>query len=74
MTATVFTSPCGFAAPVSTGITATVAGPNPPTCCDTGFGIVPVDQCDLLSVQITTSAGVGALNNGVTVTVFLAIP
>ena len=74
VTATIYTSPCGFTDPVSTGISATITGPNPPTCCTTNFGLAAVNQCDLLSVQITTSTGVGALSAGVAVTVFLAIP
>jgi hypothetical protein len=77
VTATIFTSPCGFEDPTSTGITATVDGPNAlatPHCFATGFGSVPVVQASLLSVQITTSQGVGALSRGVAVTVFITIP
>ena len=76
VTATIFTSPCGFTAPTTTGVTATVLGPNTaetPNCLATGAGSVPVTQGSLLSVQVTTGAGVGALSRGVAVTVFLTI-
>jgi hypothetical protein len=77
VTATIFTSPCGFAAPTTTGITATVTGPNAlatPNCVATGTGSVPVTQGTLVSVQITASTGVGALASGVAVTVYISIP
>jgi hypothetical protein len=69
--ATIYTSPCGLAAPVSTNISAMVTGPN---CFATGEGSFPVLQGSLLSVQIITSSGVGALSRGVAVTIFLTIP
>jgi hypothetical protein len=75
VTATIYTSPCGFEDPVSTGISATVTGSSTtPVCCGTGFGSVPVDQCTLVSVQLTTSLGVGALSRGAAATIFLSIP
>ncbi|WP_242842168.1 hypothetical protein [Lacrimispora aerotolerans] len=77
VTATVFTSPCGFTDPTSTGISATIIGPNTstaPNCLATAVGNVPVTQGSLLSVQITTGQGVGALSRGVAATVFLTIP
>jgi hypothetical protein len=77
VTATIFTSPCGFGTPANTGIVATVTGPNAsdtPHCFAIGSGSVAVNQGSLLSVQITTSQGVGALSRGVAVTVFLTIP
>ena len=77
VTATIYTSDCAFNDPTSTGISATITGPNSseePNCCATAFGIVSVDQCTLLSVQLTTSAGVGALSNGAAATIFLTIP
>ena len=75
VTATIYTSPCGFTDPTSTGITATVTGPvdvDTPNCLATGFGSVSATQGSLLSVQITTDSG--ALSSGVSATVFLTIP
>jgi hypothetical protein len=77
VTATVFISPCGFTDPVDTGLSVTITGPSDeenPNCVGIATGNVAVSQGDLLSVQLTTGAGVGALNNGVAVTVFLEIP
>jgi hypothetical protein len=77
VTATVYTSACGFAAPTTTGITAVVTGPSTlatPNCLATGVGSVALTQGTLVSVQITTSSGVGALSSGVAVTVFLQLP
>lgn len=77
VTATIFTSPCGFTNPTSTGISAVITGPSnstAPNCLATGFGNVAVAQGSLLSVQIVTSQGVGALSQGAAVTVFLTIP
>ena len=77
VTATIYTSPCGFTEPTSTGISATITGPNleeSPNCCTTAAGSATVSQCSLLSVQITTSQGVGALNNGAAVTVLMTTP
>lgn len=74
VTASVFTSPCGFATPTNTGISATISGPNnseTPHCCAVGTGSVAVSACSLLSVRITTSQGVGSLANGVAATVML---
>ncbi|MEA4933598.1 MAG: hypothetical protein VB071_08500 [Lawsonibacter sp.] len=79
VTATIFTSPCGFEDPTSTGISATVDGPvddEHPNCFATGFGIVPVNQGTLLSVQITTDGEAllqAGLDSGVAVTVFLTV-
>ncbi|MEA4920315.1 MAG: hypothetical protein VB078_05310 [Clostridiaceae bacterium] len=77
VTATIFTSPCGFEDPVSTGIFATVLGPSTsedPSCVATGSGSAAVLLGSLLSVQITTSQGLGALDRGVSATVFLTLP
>jgi hypothetical protein len=79
VTATVFTSPCGFRDATSTGISATVRGPSnsdDPNCVATGFGSVPVTQGTLVSVQISTSSSLreGALEHGVAVTIFVTIP
>jgi len=77
VTATIFTSPCGWDDPTTTGISAVVEGPNTseePGCTGIGTGSVAVTEGTLLSVQIITSTGVGALSNGVAVTVFLTIP
>ena len=74
VTATVFTSPCGFASPTSTGLSTTISGPNnseQPNCCAAATGNVNVSACSLLSVKITSSQGVGALANGVAVSVTL---
>ncbi len=67
VTATLYHSPCGFGTPVSTGITAVVHGPvdaDHPDCCAHGLGTFEFADCRLLSVQITTSQGVGALSDG----------
>ena len=72
VTAEVFTSPCGFTAPVGTGITATITGPSnaeTPNCIAIGTGSVEVTQGSLLSVRLTTSQ-IGVLSRGVAVTVF----
>ena len=77
VTAEIFTSPCGHEAPTSTGISVTVDGPRgdqPVNCLATGAGSVYVAQGTLLSVQITTSDGVGALNSGVAITVITELP
>ena len=77
VTATVYTSPCGFTAAEKTTISATVAGPNSPedpNCCAVGCGSVRVNQGDLLSVLISPSHGVSELCGGVAATVYLAIP
>ena len=77
VTAEIFTSPCGFTDPVSTGITATITGPSnaeTANCLATGTGSVVVTQGSLLSVRLTTSQGIGVLNRGVAVTVFTTIP
>ena len=77
VTAEIFTSPCGFTAPVSTGITATIIGPSnaeTPNCLATGAGSVRVTQGSLLSVRLTTSQGIGVLNRGVAATVLTTIP
>ena len=74
VTAAVFTSPCGFASPTNTGISAIVSGANnseTPHCCAAATGTANVSACSLLSVKITTSQGVGALDNGVAVSVAL---
>jgi len=73
VTATVFTSSCGFSAPVSTGISVTVTGPNPPNCSATALGFAQISPGNLLSVKITATAGVEVLNSGVSVTVLLTI-
>lgn len=76
VTAEIFTSPCGFTAPVSTGITATITGPSnaeTPNCLAIGSGSAVVTQGSLLSVRLTTSQGTGVLNRGVAVTVFTTI-
>jgi hypothetical protein len=77
VTATAFVSPCGFEDPETTGISATVEGPSDstdPNCMAFGSGSFAVTQGSLLSVQIETNDGVGALDSGVAVTVFLTIP
>jgi len=77
VTATIFTSPCGFEDPTTTGIFAKITGPSDsenPNCLATGSGSVAVEQGSLLSVQITTSQEVSALSRGVAVTIFLTTP
>ncbi len=77
VTATIYTSPCGFSAPVSTGISATILGPSnatTPNCVGFSVGSVIVTQGSLLSVQVTTSQGVGALSKGAAMTIFQTIP
>lgn len=76
VTATVFTSLCGFADPVSTEISATVEGPSDagePNCQATASGNFPVLQGALVSVQLTTSSGVGALSQGAAATIFFTL-
>lgn len=77
VTAEIFTSPCGFTAPVGTGITATITGPSnaeTPNCLATETGSVRVTQGSLLSARLTLSPGLGPLFRGVAVTVFATIP
>ena len=77
VTAEIFTSPCGYENPTSAGISATVNAPRgdeTQNCLATGAGSVNVSQGTLLSVQITTSEGVGALNSGVAITIITEIP
>lgn len=80
VTATVYTSPCGFTAPTSTGIIATRNGPSnseDPHCVATAFGSVPVSAGSLLSVRIDmpeVTLLAGALSNGVAVTVLMTTP
>ena len=77
VTATVFTSPCGFEAPTDTGLSATITGPSndtDPNCLATGTGSVSVVEGSLLSVQLTTGQEVGALSRGVSVTLFVTMP
>jgi len=73
VTAAVYTSPCGFTAPVSVGVSVTVTGPNPPNCRNAAIVLAPVSAEDLLSVQITTDSGV-PLSGGAAVTLFFTIP
>lgn len=76
VTAEIFTSPCGFTEPVSTGITASITGSSnaeTPNCFAAGTGNIEVTQGSLLSVCLTTSQGIGVLNRGVAVTVFTTI-
>ncbi|WP_193648881.1 hypothetical protein [Bacillus cereus] len=56
-----------------TGIIATVTGPSSSTnCCAFAAGNFTVDQCDLLSVRITTAGG-GALPDGAAATILFTI-
>ena len=51
---------CGFGEPISTGVIASVAGPNSeasPNCCGTTLANYPMNECDLLSVQVSTGNG-----------------
>ena len=64
---------CGVT-PVLTGIRATVAGPNPPNCCAVTTANLVVNQCDLLSIQITRVGSSAALPNGAAATILLTIP
>lgn len=71
----VISQSCGFGDPISTGIIASVTGPNSeasPNCCGTTLANYPVNQCDLLSVQIST--GNGAFPSGAAATVLYTIP
>lgn len=77
VTATIFTSPCGFEDPTSTGVSVTITGPSneeTPKCVGIATGNASVEQGHLLSVQLTTSAGVGALSRGAAVTIILTLP
>jgi hypothetical protein len=60
-----------------TGIIATVTGPNNPTtpnCCAFVVADFDVNQCDLLTVQITRSDTGESLENGVAVTIMFTLP
>ena len=71
-TATVFVSPCGFAEPVTTEISATVDGATTDTNCTAlGSGSYDVTQNSLISVQITTGPSNLTLSDGVSVTVII---
>jgi len=66
---------CGFGDPISTGIIASVTGPNSaatPNCCGSTTANFPVNQCDLLSVRVST--GDGAFDSGAAATVLYTIP
>ena len=70
---------CGFDdSLIDTGVMATVTGPSNSTtrnCCASTTSNFPVNTCNLLSVRITTSGmGVGALNEGVAVTILYTVP
>lgn len=69
-TAQIFTNTdCGVTPPVATGIIATITGNGSPDCCATA--IAPpdflVNQCTLLSVQVTITNG--AFQAGVAATI-----
>ena len=71
----VISQTCGFDDPVSTGVIATVTGPNNATtrnCCGTTAANYPVNRCTLLSVRVTTSSG--ALPNGAAATILYRLP
>lgn len=73
--ATIYTSPCGFAAPVSTGISATVTGSTTTKgCCASSTSNYLVNTCSLLSVKIELSTGTGALSSGAAVTILVTPP
>jgi hypothetical protein len=64
---------CAFSDPVATGIIATITGPNAPespNCCATATGSFVVNQCDLVSVRVTTTAT--TLMNGAAATIILS--
>ncbi len=66
---------CGFTDPISTGVIASVTGPNndaTPNCCGSTAANYAINKCDLLSVRIVT--GDGALPFGAAVTVMYVIP
>lgn len=67
---------CGFSF-AGTGVIATVTGPNnsaTPNCCAFEAANLPVNQFDLLSVQITRTGSNAALQDGVAVTILFTIP
>ncbi|WP_219930486.1 hypothetical protein [Sporomusa sphaeroides] len=55
-----------------TGIIVGVTGPNPPNCCSSVSASLAVDQCDLISVRVTT--GGGAFASGVAATILFSVP
>lgn len=66
-------SDCGFDPPVATGITAAITGPNSdgdPNYCAFAVGDFNVEQCDLISVRVTT--GGGAFASGVAATILFS--
>lgn len=71
----VISQTCGFDAPVSTGVIATVTGPNNATtrnCCGTTAANYPVNRCTLLSVRVTTPSG--AFPSGAAATILYRLP
>ncbi|MGE7602365.1 hypothetical protein ACQKL5_07610 [Peribacillus sp. NPDC097675] len=64
---------CGFGTPEATGIIASITGPNSavtPNCCAFAAADFAVEQCDLITVRITT--GGGAFAGGVAATILLS--
>jgi hypothetical protein len=73
ITGTIFRSTdCGVTF-TSTGISVTITGPNPGNCCGSTTANVMVNQCDLLTVQVTRNAGDAALEEGAAATILLSI-
>jgi hypothetical protein len=62
---------CGVSL-TATGIVATVTGPNPPNCCAFTEANLSINQCDLISVRVTTDGG--AISDGVAATILFATP
>lgn len=73
VTATVYVSPCGAEAPVTTGASVTVAGPNPGTCSASDEFAITIADNSLVSVQITLTETIAALADGVAVTLIFTV-
>lgn len=56
----------------STGISVTITGPNPGNCCGFTPANLIVNQCDLLTVQVTRNTGDAALEEGAAATILLS--
>ncbi|MEY9870537.1 hypothetical protein ABIE66_006043 [Peribacillus sp. B2I2] len=74
ITGTIFRSTdCGVTF-VNTGISVTITGPNPGNCCGSTTASLVVNQCDLLTVQVTRVGSAAALEEGAAATILLSTP
>lgn len=74
ITGTIFRSTdCGVTF-ANTGISVTITGPNPGNCCGSTTASLVVNQCDLLTVQVTRVGSSAALEEGAAATILLSSP